>query len=155
KDIDQPLLELGEEQLHGTTAQAQVVVLVRLEPGPTLLGLQLEEELDSLLGEAGESLGAGGGRRHAPGVYAARGTLRIMSTYVLVHGAWGGSYGWRKVRPLLQQASHSVFTPSLTGLGERAHLATPEVNLSTHIQDVCNTLWYEDLTDVILVGHSY
>jgi ribulose-5-phosphate 4-epimerase/fuculose-1-phosphate aldolase/pimeloyl-ACP methyl ester carboxylesterase len=78
-----------------------------------------------------------------------------MSTYVLVHGAWGGSYGWRKVRPLLQQAGHSVFTPSLTGLGERAHLASPEVNLSTHIQDVCNALWYEDLTDVILVGHSY
>jgi ribulose-5-phosphate 4-epimerase/fuculose-1-phosphate aldolase/pimeloyl-ACP methyl ester carboxylesterase len=78
-----------------------------------------------------------------------------MSTYVLVHGAWGGSYGWRKVRPLLQQAGHSVFTPSLTGLGERSHLASPEVNLSTHIQDVCNTLFYEDLSDVILVGHSY
>jgi ribulose-5-phosphate 4-epimerase/fuculose-1-phosphate aldolase/pimeloyl-ACP methyl ester carboxylesterase len=78
-----------------------------------------------------------------------------MSTYVLVHGAWGGSYGWRKVRPLLQQAGHSVFTPSLTGLGERSHLASPEVNLTTHIQDVCNTLFYEDLDDVILVGHSY
>jgi ribulose-5-phosphate 4-epimerase/fuculose-1-phosphate aldolase/pimeloyl-ACP methyl ester carboxylesterase len=78
-----------------------------------------------------------------------------MATYVLVHGAWGGSYGWRFVRPLLQRAGHTVFTPSLTGQGERAHLASPEVNLSTHIQDVCNTLWYEDLTDVILVGHSY
>jgi ribulose-5-phosphate 4-epimerase/fuculose-1-phosphate aldolase/pimeloyl-ACP methyl ester carboxylesterase len=78
-----------------------------------------------------------------------------MATYVLVHGAWGGSYGWRKVRPLLQSAGHTVFTPSLTGLGERVHLASPQVNLSTHIQDVCNTLFYEDLTDVILVGHSY
>jgi len=78
-----------------------------------------------------------------------------MSTYVLVHGAWGGSFGWRKVRPLLQQAGHQVFTPSLTGLGERAHLATPEVNLSTHIQDVSNAIWYEDLSDIILVGHSY
>ena len=78
-----------------------------------------------------------------------------MSTYVLVHGAWGGSYGWRHVRPLLQQAGHTVFTPSLTGLGERAHLATPEVNLTTHIQDVYNAIWYEDLTDIILVGHSY
>jgi ribulose-5-phosphate 4-epimerase/fuculose-1-phosphate aldolase len=78
-----------------------------------------------------------------------------MSTYVLVHGAWGGSHGWRKVRPLLQQAGHSVFTPTLTGLGERSHLATPDVNLSTHIQDVYNTLWYEDLTDIVLVGHSY
>jgi pimeloyl-ACP methyl ester carboxylesterase len=78
-----------------------------------------------------------------------------MSTYVLVHGAWGGSFGWRKVRPLLQQAGHQVFTPSLTGLGERAHLATPQVNLSTHIQDVANAIWYEDLSDIILVGHSY
>jgi pimeloyl-ACP methyl ester carboxylesterase len=78
-----------------------------------------------------------------------------MSVYVLVHGAWGGAHGWRKVRPLLQEAGHTVFTPSLTGQGERAHLASPEVNLSTHIQDVCNTLWYEDLNDVVLVGHSY
>jgi pimeloyl-ACP methyl ester carboxylesterase len=78
-----------------------------------------------------------------------------MSTYVLVHGAWNGSFGWRKVRPLLQQAGHQVFSPTLTGLGERAHLATPEVNLTTHIQDVTNAIWYEDLTDIILVGHSY
>jgi pimeloyl-ACP methyl ester carboxylesterase len=78
-----------------------------------------------------------------------------MSTYVLVHGAWGGSYGWRKVRPVLQRAGHDVFTPSLTGLGERVHLATPEVNLSTHIQDVSNAIWYEDLEHIILVGHSY
>jgi ribulose-5-phosphate 4-epimerase/fuculose-1-phosphate aldolase/pimeloyl-ACP methyl ester carboxylesterase len=78
-----------------------------------------------------------------------------MATYVLVHGAWGGSYGWRKVRPLLQQAGHTVFTPSLTGLGERSHLASPTVNLTTHVQDVCNTLFYEDLSDIVLVGHSY
>jgi pimeloyl-ACP methyl ester carboxylesterase len=78
-----------------------------------------------------------------------------MTTFVLVHGAWGGSYGWHKVRPILQQAGHDVFTPSLTGLGERAHLASPEVNLSTHIEDVCNAIWYEDVSDIVLVGHSY
>ncbi|MDE3077632.1 MAG: alpha/beta fold hydrolase [Chloroflexota bacterium] len=78
-----------------------------------------------------------------------------MSTYVLVHGAWGGSYGWRKVRPLLQQAGNHVFTPSLTGQGERSHLASPDVNLSTHVQDLYNAVWYEDLKDIILVGHSY
>jgi len=78
-----------------------------------------------------------------------------MSTYVLVHGAWGGSFGWRTVRRLLQEHRHEVFTPSLTGLGERAHLNSPEVNLSTHIQDVYNVIWYEDLSDIILVGHSY
>src|SRR5690348_12629794 len=78
-----------------------------------------------------------------------------MATYVLVHGAWGGSFNWRRLRPMLQGAGHTVFTPSLTGLGERAHLASPEVNLSTHIQDVCNALFYDDLSDVTLVGHSY
>jgi pimeloyl-ACP methyl ester carboxylesterase len=78
-----------------------------------------------------------------------------MTTYVLVHGAWGGSYGFRHVRRLLQQAGEEVFTPSLTGQGERFHLAAPEINLSTHIQDVCNAIWYEDLTDIVLLGHSY
>ena len=78
-----------------------------------------------------------------------------MSTYVLVHGAWGGSFGWRTVRRLLQEAGHVVFTPSLTGLGERSHLNSPDVSLSTHVQDVYNAIWYEDLTDIILVGHSY
>src|SRR5215216_685594 len=78
-----------------------------------------------------------------------------MTTYVLVHGAWGGSYGFRQVRRLLQQAGHEVFTPSLTGQGERSHLASPAINLSTHIQDVVNAIWCEDLTDIVLVGHSY
>jgi pimeloyl-ACP methyl ester carboxylesterase len=78
-----------------------------------------------------------------------------MTTYVLVHGAWGGAHGFRQVRRLLQRAGHQVFTPSLTGQGERSHLANPDVNLSTHIQDVVNAIWYEDLTDIVLVGHSY
>jgi pimeloyl-ACP methyl ester carboxylesterase len=56
-----------------------------------------------------------------------------MSTYVLVHGAWGGAHGWRKVRPMLQQAGHTVLTPSLTGLGKSSHLASPEMNLSKYI----------------------
>jgi pimeloyl-ACP methyl ester carboxylesterase len=78
-----------------------------------------------------------------------------MTTFVLVHGAWGGSYGWRKVRRLLAAQGHEVFTPSLTGLGERAHLSSPQVDLSLHVQDVVNAIWYEDLTDVTLVGYSY
>ena len=78
-----------------------------------------------------------------------------MSTYVLVHGAWGGAHGWRKVRRLLQHAGHQVYTPCLTGQGERVHLASRDVDLSTHIQDVANAIWYEDLTDIVLVGHSY
>ena len=78
-----------------------------------------------------------------------------MSSFVLVHGAWGGAHGFRHVRRLLQAAGHEVTTPSLTGIGERVHLAHPLVNLSTHVRDVANHLLYEDLQDVVLVGFSY
>ena len=78
-----------------------------------------------------------------------------MATFVIVHGAWSGAHAWRWVRPLLRAAGHDVVTPSLTGLGERAHLATPATNLDAHIADVAAVLHYEDLTDVVLVGHSY
>jgi pimeloyl-ACP methyl ester carboxylesterase len=78
-----------------------------------------------------------------------------VTTFVLVHGAWGGAHTFRRVRPLLSAAGHEVFTPGLTGIGERSHLASPQVNLTTHIQDVVNVLWYEDLSDVVLVGFSY
>jgi pimeloyl-ACP methyl ester carboxylesterase len=78
-----------------------------------------------------------------------------MTTYVLVHGAWGGAHGWRKSRPLLRAAGHDVFTPSLTGIGERSHLTSPQVTLSTHVQDVVNVIEYEDLRDIVLLGYSY
>lgn len=83
------------------------------------------------------------------------GSVRRMSTFVLVHGAWSGAHGWRHVRRLLHDAGHDVFTPSLTGIGERAHLAAPTVDLGVHIADVVNCLLYEDLTDIVLVGFSY
>jgi pimeloyl-ACP methyl ester carboxylesterase len=76
-----------------------------------------------------------------------------VSTFVLVHGAWHGGWCWRFVRPLLKE--HEVFAPSLTGLGERTHLARPEIDLDTHIADVVSLLEMEDLREVILVGHSY
>jgi pimeloyl-ACP methyl ester carboxylesterase len=78
-----------------------------------------------------------------------------MATFVIVHGAWSGAHAWRWVRPLLRAAGHEVVTPSLTGLGERAHLATPDTDLDAHIADVVAVLHYEDLSDVVLVGHSY
>ena len=78
-----------------------------------------------------------------------------QTTYVLVHGAWHGSWCWNRVRNSLQNAGHQVFTPTLTGLGERSHLNSAAVNLSTHIADVVNLLRWEDLSDVILCGHSY
>ncbi len=78
-----------------------------------------------------------------------------MTIYVLVHGAWSGAHGFRKVRAPLREAGHEVFTPSLTGLGERVHLTSPQVNLTTHITDVVNTVRYEDLSDIVLLGFSY
>ena len=78
-----------------------------------------------------------------------------MAVFVLVHGAWGGAHGFRKVRGPLLAAGHVVFTPSLTGIGERAHLTSPQVCLTTHIADVVNTVWYEDLSDIVLLGFSY
>jgi len=79
-----------------------------------------------------------------------------VATFVIVHGAWGGAWSWNKfVVPLLREAGQTVYPVTLTGLGDRSHLSSPEVSLDTHIQDVVNVLFYEDLQDVILVGHSY
>ena len=72
-----------------------------------------------------------------------------------MHGAWGGAHGFRKVRGPLREAGHEVFTPSLTGIGERVHLTSPQVCLTTHITDVVNTVLYEDLRDIVLLGFSY
>ena len=78
-----------------------------------------------------------------------------MATFVLIHGAWFGGWIWKRVTPLLRAAGHEVLTPTLTGLGERAHLARPEVSLHTHVQDVLGVLAYEDVRGVVLVGWSY
>ncbi|MFJ9909412.1 alpha/beta fold hydrolase [Streptomyces sp. NPDC101152] len=76
-------------------------------------------------------------------------------TYVLVHGAWHSGRVWDRVVPLLTRAGHQVFAPSLTGHGEKKHLLTADVDLDTHIGDVVALLGERDLTDVVLVGHSY
>jgi pimeloyl-ACP methyl ester carboxylesterase len=78
-----------------------------------------------------------------------------MATFVLVHGGWDGAWAWRGIARELQAAGHDVFTPTLTGSGERVHLATPDIDLDTHILDVVNVLRYENLDEVILVGYSY
>jgi pimeloyl-ACP methyl ester carboxylesterase len=78
-----------------------------------------------------------------------------MTTYVLVHGAWHGGWCWRKVRALLEARGADVYTPTLTGLGDRAHLASRDVGLDTHVADVLGVLETEDLSGVVLVGHSY
>ena len=78
-----------------------------------------------------------------------------MATYVLVHGAWHGGWCWRKLVPLLESARHRVVTPTLTGLGERADLLTHDVGLGTHIADVVGLIEEDNLSEVVLVGHSY
>ncbi|MBI1182058.1 MAG: alpha/beta fold hydrolase [Alphaproteobacteria bacterium] len=78
-----------------------------------------------------------------------------MSSFVLVHGGWHGGWCWRRVARRLREQGHEVFTPTLTGLGERSHLLSHAINLDTHVEDVLGVLDWEDLDDVVLVGHSY
>jgi pimeloyl-ACP methyl ester carboxylesterase len=78
-----------------------------------------------------------------------------VGTFVLVHGAWAGAHGFRHVRRRLGAAGHDAFTPSLTGIGERAHLTSPQVTLRTHVQDLVNHVLYEDLDEIVLLGYSY
>jgi pimeloyl-ACP methyl ester carboxylesterase len=76
-------------------------------------------------------------------------------TFLLVHGAWHGGWCWRRVSDLLEKRGHKVFAPTMTGLGERSHLLDAKVNLTTHIADIVNVIKWEELKDIVLVGHSY
>ena len=78
-----------------------------------------------------------------------------MATFVLVHGAWHGGWCWARVAPRLRDAGHVVFTPTMTGFGERSHLLTPDIGLEINIADIANVLEWEDLDNVILVAASY
>lgn len=78
-----------------------------------------------------------------------------MATFVLVHGGWHGAWCWKKLTPLLQSAGHQVFTPTMTGMGERSNELTPDIGISTHIQDVVQVIEDNHLEKVILLGHSY
>src|ERR1700754_1218936 len=76
-------------------------------------------------------------------------------TFLLCHGAWSGGWSWKKMHPLMAQAGHRLVAPTYTGLGEREHLAGPDVHLDTHIQDILGVIKFEDLRDIVLLGHSY
>lgn len=78
-----------------------------------------------------------------------------MTTYVLVPGGWAGGWQWKAIGKVMQGAGHDVYRVTLTGLGERGHLASPDVGMETHIQDIVGLFEYEQLTDAILVGYSY
>ena len=78
-----------------------------------------------------------------------------MANFVLVHGAWHGGWCYRETAAALRAAGHTVFTPTHTGVGERFHQSAENITLETHIRDVCGCIEWEELSDVILVGHSY
>lgn len=78
-----------------------------------------------------------------------------MTTFVLVHGSFHGGWCWQRVTARLRDAGHTVYAPTMTGLGERSHLVTPQTGLAVNIQDVTQRFGYEELEDVVLVGHSY
>jgi len=77
------------------------------------------------------------------------------ATFLVAHGAWGAGYAWKKMHPLMRAAGHRLITPTYTGLGEREHLANPSNDLETHIRDILAVIKYEDLQDIVLIGHSY
>ena len=77
-----------------------------------------------------------------------------MSTFVIVHGAWAGSWDWDRVAERLRAAGHTVYVPALSGLGERSHLAQFPITLTTHIDDIINEMVWHELDDVVLVAHS-
>lgn len=77
------------------------------------------------------------------------------ATFLVCHGAWSAGWAWKKMYPLMAARGHHLVTPTYTGLGERAHLANPSIDLETHIEDILNVIRYEDLRDIELIGHSY
>jgi pimeloyl-ACP methyl ester carboxylesterase len=99
------------------------------------------------------SLSAGLGLVAGIGTLAQAQTAR--KTFVLVHGSWHGGWCWRRVADLLEKNGHKVYTPTLTGLGERSHLMSGLITLDTHITDVANVIKWENLDNIVLVGHSY
>ncbi len=78
-----------------------------------------------------------------------------MATFVVAHGAWSAGWAWKKMRPLMAARGHRLVTPTMTGLGERSHLATAAIDLDIHIADIVNVLAYEEFGGVNLIGHSY
>jgi pimeloyl-ACP methyl ester carboxylesterase len=96
----------------------------------------------------------------AAGAFAATSALPAAAqgaqkTFVLVHGAWHGGWCWRRVSDRLEAKGHKVFTPTMTGLGACSHLLSKDVNLTTHITDIKNFIKWENLSGIVLVGHSY
>ena len=88
-------------------------------------------------------------------------TIRVAAaqtapkTFLLVHGAWHGGWCWRRVADLMESRGHKVFAPTMTGLGERSNFLVKGIDVSTHVTDIANVIAWENLSDIVLVGHSY
>lgn len=104
----------------------------------------------SFLATAGAGLAASGLTVSSPARAQGKG-----ATFLVAHGAWSAGWVWRKMHPLLAAGGHRLITPTYTGLGERAHLATPAVDLDTHVQDMLGVIETEELNDFVLISHSY
>lgn len=78
-----------------------------------------------------------------------------MATFLVAHGAWSAGWSWTKMRPLLRERGHDLITPTYTGLGDRSHLASRDLDLEAHVADVLAVIRYEDLRNFVLIGHSY
>src|SRR5256885_4801994 len=107
-----------------------------------------------LAAASGGGIAAGGGFGAAGFTPAARAASASI-TLLVAHGAWSAGWAWKKMHPLMSAAGHRLLTPTYTGLGDREHLANPSNDLETHIQDVLAVIKYEDLRNVVLIGHSY
>ena len=121
--------------------------------GVSALGAFLTRGISSVLALAAVAAMLVSGRAYAAG--SAKKSAAKKQTYVLVHGATAGGWEWKKTGQFLSDDGNIVYRATLTGLGERKHLSSKEINLETHINDVVNLILFEDLHDVILTGHSY
>jgi pimeloyl-ACP methyl ester carboxylesterase len=100
------------------------------------------------------SMSAAAASMSVPGSRAAQ-AQTVPRTFVLVHGSWHGGWCWTRVAGILEQHGHKVYAPTLTGLGERCHLISGLITLDTHITDIANVIKWENLENIVLVGHSY
>jgi pimeloyl-ACP methyl ester carboxylesterase len=115
-----------------------------MRPGMTVSGLSGDVYIKRSVGNIEERLQSAANKETIMG-----------ATFLVCHGAWSAGWAWKKMHPLMAAAGHRLVTPTYTGLGERAHLANPSIDLETHIRDILNVIKYEDLRDIILIGHSY
>jgi pimeloyl-ACP methyl ester carboxylesterase len=120
------------------------------------MGFEVSVERRAFLGAAAAagaaSLATGAAQSATP---TASTTKPLGKTILVAHGAWSAGWVWKKMHPLMAAAGHRLITPTQTGLGEREHLATPSVDLETHIQDLLGVIKHEELNDFVLLGHSY